>query len=206
MLSGGEAQRVALARAFAVEPRMLFLDEPFSSLDSATRAELVGELRTLLASERTTALIVTHDVSEVQLLAGRVAVIFDGELAQHGAVEDILTRPSSASVGSFLGYAVVAREQLAGSALDALAVADGATTIGIRPTAIDLVRDQSEGGSTVYLDAEVAAVQGGHGRGRLMLSVGEATLAADLPVDAIRQLEVRTLVRIRVDPSGVVAW
>jgi len=201
-LSGGEAQRVALARAFAVEPRMLFLDEPFSSLDSATRAELVGELRTLLASEGTTALFVTHDVSEVQLLADRVAVILDGELSQHGAVVDVLNRPSSALVGSFLGYAVITRDQLTEFPAGFLFVADDAATIGIRTKAIDLVRDDSEG----YLEAEVAAVQGAHGRGRLMLAVGQATLAADLPVDEIRQLEVGAVVRIRIDPSGVVTW
>ena len=83
-LSGGEAQRVSLARAFAVEPELLFLDEPFSSLDLEAKSRLVGELRTLLANEGIAALISTHDHSEAQLLAARTVVLLDGEVAQLG--------------------------------------------------------------------------------------------------------------------------
>jgi tungstate transport system ATP-binding protein len=79
-LSGGEAQRVALARAFVLEPELLLLDEPFSSLDSATRQALAGELRRLLAETHTTTVFITHDPAEVRDLATRTVWLEDGRL------------------------------------------------------------------------------------------------------------------------------
>ena len=205
-LSGGEAQRVALARAFAVEPRLLFLDEPFSSLDSGTRAELVGELRTLLANEATTTLLVTHDLSETQLLADRVAVLLDGDVAQHNTVEAVFERPLSPAVASFLGYSLIEPSQLPAAIIEAASLTAGVETVGIRSTAVQLVSDATEADSSVCLDGTVTAVQGAHGRGRLIVDVGGAQMAAELPVAAICQLEVGMAVRVLVDPSGVVGW
>jgi len=77
-LSGGERQRIALARAMAGSPRLLLLDEPFSSLDSASRAELRGLLKELVAEHRLIALVVTHDQADVDALADRVVVYEPG--------------------------------------------------------------------------------------------------------------------------------
>jgi tungstate transport system ATP-binding protein len=205
-LSGGEAQRVALARAFAVEPRLLFLDEPFSSLDSTTRAELVGELRTFLANEATTTLLVTHDLSETQLLADRVAVLLDGDVAQHDTVEAVFERPLSPAVASFLGYSLIKPLQLPAAIIEAASLTAGVETVGIRSTAVQLVSDLTEADSSVCLNGTVTAVQGAHGRGRLIVDVGGAQMAAELPVAAICELEVGMAVQVRVDPSGVVGW
>ena len=71
-LSGGERQRVALARALAGAPRLLLLDEPFSSLDAPSRAEMRSLLRTLVAERRIIALVVTHDQQDVDALADQV--------------------------------------------------------------------------------------------------------------------------------------
>jgi len=71
-LSGGERQRVALARAIAGNPRILLLDEPFSSLDLVARAEVRSLLRTLVAERQLIALVVTHDQADVDALADRV--------------------------------------------------------------------------------------------------------------------------------------
>jgi tungstate transport system ATP-binding protein len=79
-LSGGEAQRVALARAFVLEPELLLLDEPFSSLDTRARAALRGELRRLLSETRTTTIFITHDPTEVEGLATRTVWLEDGRL------------------------------------------------------------------------------------------------------------------------------
>lgn len=79
-LSGGERQRVGLARALAVDPPLLLMDEPFSALDPATRAELHGEFGRLEGARPRTILLVTHDMAEAFALADRIAVLHGGEL------------------------------------------------------------------------------------------------------------------------------
>jgi nitrate ABC transporter ATP-binding subunit len=89
-LSAGMRQRVGIARAFALEPKVLLLDEPFSLLDVVTRMELQDELMGLWQKERKTVLMVTHDVDEALLLADRVVMMTNGPAATVG---DILTVP-----------------------------------------------------------------------------------------------------------------
>jgi len=72
MLSGGERQRVALASAMAGDPQILLLDEPFSSLDAATRVQMRTLVRELVDERRTIALLVTHDAGDVEALGDRV--------------------------------------------------------------------------------------------------------------------------------------
>jgi tungstate transport system ATP-binding protein len=94
-LSGGEAQRVSLARALALAPRLLLLDEPFSALDVLSRTALLKELRPLLQQGDTTALLVTHDITEVAHLADRMAVLEEGRLVQEGTPQAVLAAPAS---------------------------------------------------------------------------------------------------------------
>jgi nitrate/nitrite transport system ATP-binding protein len=88
-LSQGMCQRVGLARAFALDPRILLLDEPFGMLDSITRAELQEVLCELVASSGKTALMVTHDVDESLFLSDRVAMMTSGPSATLGAVLEV---------------------------------------------------------------------------------------------------------------------
>ncbi len=88
-LSGGEAQRASLARAFALRPDILFLDEPFSSLDHPTRKALLKDLGGFLRETRTTTFFVTHDFSEIPHLADRVIVLHEGKPIRDGSVREV---------------------------------------------------------------------------------------------------------------------
>ena len=85
-LSQGERQRVGIARAFAHKPKVLLLDEPFGMLDSLTRLELQGVLLDVWGRERTTALMVTHDVDEALFLSDRIVLMTKGPRARVGEI------------------------------------------------------------------------------------------------------------------------
>jgi tungstate transport system ATP-binding protein len=89
-LSGGEAQRTSLARAFALEPEVLFLDEPFASLDYPTRKALLRELGGILREMDTTALFVTHDPTEIPFVATHVSVLHNGRIIKSGMVQEVM--------------------------------------------------------------------------------------------------------------------
>lgn len=102
-LSGGEQQRIALARALAPRPSILLLDEPFASIDPATRQVLRRELRDLHEREGITTLQVTHDFDEALRLGDIVAVLAEGRIAQSGTPEQVFRYPNSAFVARFVG-------------------------------------------------------------------------------------------------------
>ena len=102
-LSGGEQQRVALARALAAEPRLLLLDEPLSSLDRELRERLAADLREILLATHTSAIMVTHDHTEAQVVADRVGVMDAGRMLQLGTMTQLRTKPASDRVAQFLG-------------------------------------------------------------------------------------------------------
>lgn len=105
-LSGGQQQRVALARALAPEPEVVLLDEPFSSLDAALRTRLRAEVRELLRSVGTTAVLVTHDQEEALSTADQVAVMRDGRIVQAGTPAEVYDAPADLEVARFVGDAV----------------------------------------------------------------------------------------------------
>ena len=110
-LSGGEKQRVALARALAARPRVLLLDEPFSSLDPRTSQYLRIELKQLQRRLGLSTIFVTHDLAEAQEVADRMAVMQDGQIEQIGRPDDILFDPRSRSVAEYVGTPNVLRCQ-----------------------------------------------------------------------------------------------
>lgn len=101
-LSIGERQRVALARALFIEPRILFLDEPFSSLDYYIKRQLIEKLREIKATLKVTVFQVTHDHEEAFMLADRIAVMFEGRIAQVGGPSELQRRPATLEVARFL--------------------------------------------------------------------------------------------------------
>jgi ABC-type sugar transport system ATPase subunit len=102
-LSGGEAQRVSLARAFVLQPELLLLDEPFTSLDAPTRLRLLEDLKSVLIETKMTTIFITHDLQEALKLAMHMVVILDGRIEQSGIPQDIFDKPINDRVAHFLG-------------------------------------------------------------------------------------------------------
>ena len=101
-LSGGQRQRLALARALAPAPRVVLLDEPFSSLDVEVRLRLRSELSSVLDACGASGVIVTHDPGEALAICDRVAVMRDGVLHQCASPPEIVRSPATPFVGSFV--------------------------------------------------------------------------------------------------------
>ncbi|MBU1363771.1 MAG: ABC transporter ATP-binding protein [Gammaproteobacteria bacterium] len=88
-LSGGMKQRVGIARAFAIEPKMLLLDEPFGALDALTRGTIQDELLKIVRATQQTVFMITHDVDEAILLADKVILMSNGPLAKIAEIVEI---------------------------------------------------------------------------------------------------------------------
>jgi len=104
-LSGGERQRVAIARALAVDPVLLLLDEPFSSIDEVLRRDLRDEIVRLQKRLGITVVFVTHSRQEALAISDRVAVLKDGQIVQYETAEELYRSPRNAFVASFVGEA-----------------------------------------------------------------------------------------------------
>jgi len=110
-LSCGERQKVALARALAVNPKVLLLDEPLSSLDPLSRDKLRRELKNIIAKILDTmdipVIYVTHDLSEADLMSDHLVVLNNGRIEQIGPKSEVFSEPHSSFVSGFLGYNIL---------------------------------------------------------------------------------------------------
>lgn len=149
MLSGGEQQRVALARALAPGPRLMLLDEPFSSLDATLREHVREDTIALLRRAGTPVLLVTHDAEEAVRLADRIHVILEGRIVQSGTPAELYSRPISRFVAGFFGplnrfkgWVVAGQVSTPLGPVEVSDLADGtAVDVLIRPEALGLLRD-----------------------------------------------------------------
>lgn len=151
-LSGGQQQRVALARALAPQPDLVLLDEPFSNLDAALRVRVRTEVRAILKTAGVTVVFVTHDQEEALSLSDRVAVMFEGKIAQFDASQTVYHRPADREVAAFVGESNFIPAQADGttahSALGKItldAPSHGNVEVLIRPEMIALSADGESG-------------------------------------------------------------
>jgi len=105
-LSGGEQQRVSLARALATEPKLLLLDEPFSSLDASMRSRLSLDIRSILKRLDITCILVTHDQREAFMMSDRIGVIEKGTVQQWAHPYEIYHEPFNQFTANFMGRGV----------------------------------------------------------------------------------------------------
>ena len=105
-LSGGQQQRVALARALAPRPQLLLMDEPFSNLDVDLRERLATEVREIIKSAGTTAILVTHDQHEAFAIADEIGVMHEGRIQQWDSAYNLYHCPDNRFVADFVGQGV----------------------------------------------------------------------------------------------------
>ena len=159
-LSGGQRQRVALARALILKPKVLLLDEPLSALDKKMREQMQMELIKLQRQVGITFILVTHDQEEALVMSDRIAVMFEGQIAQLDDPETLYRRPKTRQVADFIGTmnflpATVLSEAPGGCEVEVAGLgrcqiaADQApsgrsgqdTTVGFRPETLTILYD-----------------------------------------------------------------
>lgn len=101
-LSGGEKQRVALIRSLIVEPRLLLLDEPFSSLDEDLRATVRRDIFKIIRNLKIKTLFVTHDMKEATEVTDKIAVLIDGKFMAYNSPKELYDNPGNVRVAKFL--------------------------------------------------------------------------------------------------------
>ena len=101
-LSGGMQQRVGVARAFAVDPKVMLYDEPFSALDPLIRRDMQDEVCRLQEETGKTMVFITHDLPEALRLGDRIAIMRDGAIVQLGTPEDLVGSPADEYVANFV--------------------------------------------------------------------------------------------------------
>ncbi len=162
-LSGGQRQRVALARALILKPKVLLLDEPLSALDRKMRETMQGELRRLQRQVGITFVLVTHDQEEALIMSDRVAVMFEGAIAQLAPPQELYARPATRAVADFIGVmtflpasargALVEIAGLGACEVDAAQMPSGppagAAEAGLRPEALTILAGPAADGMRV---------------------------------------------------------
>ena len=100
--SGGQRQRICIARALAVQPKLIICDEPTSALDVSVQAQIIELLKNLQQQQGLSYLLITHNLGVVAEMADQVAVMYQGKIVEHGAVEQVLNKPQNAYTQALL--------------------------------------------------------------------------------------------------------
>jgi molybdate transport system ATP-binding protein len=183
-LSGGEAQRVALARALAPRPQLLLLDEPFAALDAPTRIRLRREVRALLQTTATPAILVTHDRTEALAMGDNVAVVIGGQVRQVGPVSTVFSQPADVAIAASLGIEAVLPGRVSASSGGLVSVAVGDVTL------YAVEREPVASGADVYAciraeDVTLEMSSAGQASTRNHLAARVVAIASEGPIDRV---------------------
>ena len=216
-LSGGEAQRVCLARALVTEPELLLLDEPFSSLDAATRHVLMEEIRSVAMQRGIAVIMVSHNFSDVLDFAERAVVLFDGCILQDDRPEILLRRPINQQVARLVGMDNILPCRLEPADNQQFLVSAGAICfVYAGPVISDTgycclpgdaltLHDGASGVTNhrrILLEGVIDRVTPGIGSYRVMIWVGELLLSVRLSrEDAVNKLQAGNRIQLRFDPA-----
>ena len=160
-ISGGEKQRTALARSLVLEPDVLLLDEPLSSLDPGLRKQVRNDIKALQRRVGIAFLMVTHDQEEALSVADQIAVMHEGRIQQIGTPRDIYLKPQTRFVANFLGSV------------------NWMNGVGVRPEATRVSRNLSEAGArSVPATVAHTIFLGGVVQVHAQLASGEAIVAS----------------------------
>ena len=146
-MSGGQKQRVALARALAADPKILLLDEPFSSLDENLRCEMAELVRKLHREMGLTVVMVTHDKEEAMKVSDYIALMKDGEVLQYDNPEVMFYHPVSKTVADYMGQTNYIRGKVSDGRFVSPVTefgtekSDGEYELMVRPSAVKLTRE-----------------------------------------------------------------
>lgn len=156
-ISGGEQQRVALARIIANDPEILLLDEPFSSLDSYLKWQLLADMKTMLENFKKDVVFVTHSIDEVIGLSDKICVLNNGKSEPVTYIEEAMKRPQTVSTAKLFGCKNYSKAELMGDAVlcsdwniklqikSAEKTSDKALYIGVFSQDIELKPDDYDG-------------------------------------------------------------
>ena len=113
-ISGGEARRVMLARALVLNPKILFLDEPFADLDEPVRRSIIEDTLPILSTSGCATIFVTHNQDETYQLANRFMVLIKGQIIQSGTAYEIFGNPATKEVAEFIGIRNIIPAEITG--------------------------------------------------------------------------------------------
>jgi len=180
-LSGGQKQRVAIARALATDPKVLLCDEATSALDPMTTTSILSLLRDLNRSLGVTMVVITHQMSVIEEICSRVAILDGGIVAEQGAVQDIFSHPSTDAARRLVYPGGIRTEQIPPSTRAARISFNGGTVY--QPLIASLAMDC--GVKVSILGADTRTIDG-HAYGTMLLGLPEDLNAASKALSYIQ--------------------
>ena len=182
-LSGGERQRVALARTLAPQPSLVMLDEPLGSVDQLLKDDLIIQMRDILGVVGATSIYVTHDRTEAESFADRIAIMRSGLLVRVGTPADVWDDPRTVFVARFMGHRSIVDGGRIGAEPGPTLIHTDAITIGHDGSIPGVVRSSSFRDGAYRSDIDLAG-------GIVEVSTRHA-------------LEVGSPIGLSIDPAGV---